>query len=107
MRKIATMILALCAAVCLSAQGIPEGSHWFDGSAWYTATELEGGILFSGDSADGTYTFGFRLARTKAAGTYKLEKASGESIVPFRTEYGTKVKALGKDGTILAFLDGD
>lgn len=107
MRKIATMILALCAAVCLSAQGIPEGSHWFDGSAWYTATELEGGILFSGDSADGTYTFEFRLARTKAAGTYKLEKASGESIVPFRTEYGTKVKALGKDGTILAFLDGD
>ena len=107
MRKIATMILALCAAVCLSAQGIPEGSHWFDGSAWYTATELEGGILFSGDSADGTYTFGFRLARTKAAGTYKLEKASGESIVPFRTEYGTKVRALGKDGTILAFLDGD
>lgn len=107
MRKIATMILALCAAVCLSAQGIPEGSHWFDGSAWYTATELEGGILFSGDSADGTYTFGFRLARTKAAGTYKLEKASGESIVPFRTEYGTKVKALGKDGTTLAFLDGD
>lgn len=107
MRKIATMILALCAAVCLSAQGIPEGSHWFDGSAWYTANEEEGGILFSGDSADGTYTFGFRLARTKAAGTYKLEKASGESIVPFRTEYGTKVKALGKDGTILAFLDGD
>ena len=107
MRKIATMILALCAAVCLSAQGIPEGSHWFDGSAWYTATELEGGILFSGDSADGTYTFEFRLARTKAAGTYKLEKASGESIVPFRTEYGTKVKALGKEGTILAFLDGD
>lgn len=107
MRKIATIIFALCAAVCLSAQGIPEGSHWFDGSAWYTATELEGGILFSGDSADGTYTFGFRLARTKAAGTYKLEKASGESIVPFRTEYGTKVKALGKDGTILAFLDGD
>ena len=107
MRKIATMILALCAAVCLSAQGIPEGSHWFDGSAWYTATELEGGILFSGDSADGTYTFEFRLARTKAAGTYKLEKASGESIVPFRTEYGTKVRALGKDGTILAFLDGD
>lgn len=107
MRKIATMILALCAAVCLSAQGIPEGSHWFDGSAWYTTTELEGGILFSGDSADGTYTFGFRLARTKAAGTYKLEKASGESIVPFRTEYGTKVKALGKDGTILAFLDGN
>lgn len=107
MRKIATIIFALCAAVCLSAQGIPEGSHWFDGSAWYTATELEGGILFSGDSADGTYTFEFRLARTKAAGTYKLEKASGESIVPFRTEYGTKVKALGKDGTILAFLDGD
>ena len=107
MRKIATIIFALCAAVCLSAQGIPEGSHWFDGSAWYTATELEGSILFSGDSADGTYTFGFRLARTKAAGTYKLEKASGESIVPFRTEYGTKVKALGKDGTILAFLDGD
>lgn len=107
MRKIATIIFALCAAVCLSAQGIPEGSHWFDGSAWYTATELEGGILFSGDSADGTYTFGFRLARTKAAGTYKLEKASSESIVPFRTEYGTKVKALGKDGTILAFLDGD
>lgn len=107
MRKIATMILALCAAVCLSAQGIPEGSHWFDGSAWYTATEQEGGILFSGDSADGTYTFEFRLERTKAAGTYKLEKASGESIVPFRTEYGTKVKALGKDGTILAFLDGD
>ena len=107
MRKIATMILALCAAVCLSAQGIPEGSHWFDGSAWYTATEQEGGILFSGDSADGTYTFEFRLERTKAAGTYKLEKASGESIVPFRTEYGTKVKALGKEGTILAFLDGD
>ena len=107
MRKIATIIFALCAAVCLSAQGIPEGSHWFDGSAWYTATELEGSILFSGDSADGTYTFGFRLARTKAAGTYKLEKASGESIVPFRTEYGTKVKALGKDGTILAFLDED
>lgn len=107
MRKIATIIFALCAAVCLSAQGIPEGSHWFDGSAWYTATELEGSILFSGDSADGTYTFGFRLARTKAAGTYKLEKASGESIVPFRTEYGTKVKALGKDGTILAFLDRD
>lgn len=107
MRKIATIIFALCAAVCLSAQGIPEGSHWFDGSAYYTATELEGSILFSGDSADGTYTFGFRLARTKAAGTYKLEKASGESIVPFRTEYGTKVKALGKDETILAFLDGD
>ena len=107
MRKIATIIFALCAAVCLSAQGIPEGSHWFDGSAWYTATELEGSILFSGDSADGTYTFGFRLTRTKAAGTYKLEKASGESIVPFRTEYGTKVKALGKDGTILAFLDED
>ena len=107
MRKIATIIFALCAAVCLSAQGIPEGSHWFDGSAWYTANEEEGGILFSGDSADGTYTFGFRLARTKAAGTYKLEKASGESIVPFRTEYGTKVKALGKDGTILAFLDED
>lgn len=101
------MIFALCAAVCLSAQGIPEGSHWFDGSAWYTANEQEGGILFSGDSADGTYTFEFRLARTKTAGTYKLEKASGESIVPFRTEYGTKVKALGKDGTILAFLDGD
>lgn len=107
MRKIATIIFALCAAVCLSAQGIPEGSHWFDGSAWYTANEQEDGILFSGDSADGTYTFGFRLARTKAAGTYKLEKASGESIVPFRTEYGTKVKVLGKDGTILAFLDGD
>lgn len=107
MRKIATIIFALCAAVCLSAQGIPEGSHWFDGSAWYTATELEGSILFSGDSADGTYTFGFRLERTKAAGTYKLEKASGESIVPFRTEYGTKVKALGKDETILAFLDED
>ena len=107
MRKIATILFALCAAVCLSAQGIPEGSHWFDGSAWYTANEEEGGILFSGDSADGTYTFGFRLARTKAAGTYKLEKASGESIVPFRTEYGTKVKALGKDGTILAFLDED
>lgn len=107
MRKIATIIFALCAAVCLSAQGIPEGSHWFDGSAWYTANEEEGGILFSGDSADGTYTFGFRLARTKAAGTYKLEKASGESIVPFRTEYGTKVKALGKDETILAFLDED
>ena len=101
------MIFALCAAVCLSAQGIPEGSHWFDGSAWYTATELEGGILFSGDSADGTYTFGFRLARTKAAGTYKLEKATDESIVPFRTEYGTKVKAVGKGGTTLAFLDED
>lgn len=27
--------------------------------------------------------------------------------MPFRTEYGTKVKALGKEGTILAFLDGD
>ena len=107
MRKIATMILALCAAVCLSAQDIPEGSHWFDGSAWYTATELEGGILFSGDSADGTYTFEFRLERTKAAGTYKLEKATDESIVPFRTGYGTKVKSVGKDGNILAFLDED
>ena len=107
MRKIATMIFALCAAVCLSAQDIPEGSHWFDGSAWYTATELEGGILFSGDSADGTYTFEFRLERTKAAGTYKLEKATDESIVPFRTEYGTKVRAVGKGGTTLAFLDGD
>ena len=107
MRKIATMIFALCAAVCLSARGIPEGSHWFDGSAWYTATELEGGILFSGDSADGTYTFEFRLERAKAAGTYKLEKATDESIVPFRTEYGTKVKSVGKDGNILAFLDED
>ena len=107
MRKIATMILALCAAASLSARGIPEGSHWFDGSAWYTATELEGGMLFSGDSADGTYTFEFRLERTKAAGTYKLEKATDESIVPFRTGYGTKVKSVGKDGNILAFLDED
>ncbi len=107
MRKIATIIFALCAAVCLSAQGIPEGSHWFDGSAWYTANEEEGGILFSGDSADGTYTFGFRLERTKTQGTYRLAKATDESIVPFRTEYGTKVKALGKDETILAFLDED
>ena len=107
MRKIATIIFSLCAAVCLSAQGIPEGSHWFDGSAWYTATELEGGMLFSGDSADGTYTFEFRLERTKAAGTYKLEKATDESIVPFRTGYGTKVKSVGKDGNILAFLDED
>ena len=105
MRKIATMILALCAAASLSARGIPEGSHWFDGSAWYTATELEGGMLFSGDSADGTYTFEFRLTYTKAAGTYTLEEATGESIVPFRTGYGTKVKSVGKDGNILAFLD--
>lgn len=107
MRKIATMILALCAAANLSARGIPEGSHWFDGSAWYTATELEGGMLFSGDSADGTYTFEFRLTYTKAAGTYILEEATGESIVPFRTGYGTKVKSVGKDGNILAFLDED
>ena len=101
------MILALCAAANLSARGIPEGSHWFDGSAWYTATELEGGMLFSGDSADGTYTFEFRLTYTKAAGTYILEEATGESIVPFRTGYGTKVKSVGKDGNILAFLDED
>ena len=99
------MILALCAAASLSARGIPEGSHWFDGSAWYTATELEGGMLFSGDSADGTYTFEFHLTYTKAAGTYTLEEATGESIVPFRTGYGTKVKSVGKDDNILAFLD--
>ena len=107
MRKIATMILALCAAAILSARGIPEGSHWFDGSAWYTATELEGGMLFSGDSADGTYTFEFCLTYTKTAGTYTLEEATGESIVPFRTGYGTEVKSVGKDGNILAFLDED
>ena len=49
------MILALCTAVSLSAQVITDGSHWFDGSAYYTAAELEGSILFSGASADGTY----------------------------------------------------
>ena len=48
MRKFATMILALCTAVSLSAQVITDGSHWFDGSAWYTATELEGGNVLPG-----------------------------------------------------------
>jgi hypothetical protein len=99
--------MAVCVAISLKAQTITDGSHWFDGSAWYTATELEGSILFRGDSADGTYTFEFRLERTKAADTYRLMKATNESIVPFRTEYGTKVKAVGKGGATLTFLDED
>ena len=39
--------MAVCVAISLKAQTITDGSHWFDGSAWYTATELEGSILFS------------------------------------------------------------
>ena len=105
-RKLTTFILTLCTAVSLSAQVITDGSHWFDGSAYYTAAELEGSILFSGASADGTYEFEFRLIYIGTEGHFKLDKAREESIVPFRTDYGTIVRINGKgNATTLSFLN--
>ena len=107
-RKLTTFILTLCTAVSLSAQVITDGSHWFDGSAYYTAAELEGSILFSGASADGTYEFEFRLSYIGTEGHFKLDKAREESIVPFRTDYGTIVRINGKgNATTLSFLNDE
>lgn len=108
MRKFTTLIWALCATFILQAQSITEDSHWFDGSAYYTATELEGSILFAGDSADDTYHFEFRLRPLKSEGLFKLAQASDESIVPFRTDYGSLVKISGKgNSTTLSILDDE
>lgn len=106
MRKFILAICLCCISAGIQAQSITEGSCWFDGSAYYKAHFRDAAIDFTGNSADGTYQFEFTLQYIGTEGFFKLSKTHENSIVPFRTEYGTLVECVksGKN-VVLSMLD--
>ena len=99
MRKFATMILALCTAVSLSAQVITDGSHWFDGKVLYTAHLLESGDIFfdAQENKDGVYAFSLRK-ESHAPGEYTLVPYNYTDEAPFRAQFGWRVQYIRKEG---------
>ena len=106
MKRTLFIFLAICISVCVKAQDINDGSHWFDGNAYYEADLQDHCIAFKGKSADGTYEFEFKLCYIGTEGFFKLEKANENSIIPFRSEYGCIVRARTIGGmTVLEMID--
>ena len=106
MKRALFIFMATCISICAKAQDIEDGSHWFDGNAYYEADIQDICIVFKGKSADDTYEFGFKLGYIGTEGFFKLEKADENSLVPFRSDYGRIVRARTKGGmTVLEILD--
>ena len=98
--SLAALVLCfLCLSPTASAQSIPNGSHWFDGSYYYTAA-VEGNLTsltsfnYQGD--------GPSLTLKKVAdepGSYILSMSNDpEPLTLLRTEIGSRVKYIREDG---------
>lgn len=91
-RTVALIMLSLLSLCVIKGEGINDNDKWFDGSAYYISSVTDDGYLFSGVSADDTYSFEFILKKGPEEGKYYLLKGSETSVVPFRVPYESVVE---------------
>lgn len=99
MKKIFTLIAALCAFVSLGAQAVTDGTKWFDGKVLYTANVLENGELYfsAEENTDAHYAFSLRRL-DYAPGEYMLIPYDYLTDAPFRAQFGWRVQYIRKQG---------
>lgn len=105
----ALILCFFCTNRPASAQTIANGSHWFDGSYYYTATVSDGAVSFESFNYQGDGPcFNLRKVADEAGAYIFTMKNDAEPLAMLRTEIGAKARYIRNSGmNFLAIYDKD